>query len=318
MAPKARSAFAGGWSEAKAAAVNKVQLPAKIRCSICKKHKNADLYSKKQLLDLRHHIHLGFDMKNSPIRCRTCTACQTHEMTCCICNEVKGLDAFSKAQRRTPDRARCQECVNQHLTLRPGFREYDDVELEDDSDDSTNMLTNNYESHASWHPGSDITGLEAGMQRLTTENLQAQFGDDMPKAGAVTETEYLGPTSKKDKGPARQENHTDVDGWQVYSRTNAKAHGQTPIEFTGFDPQGAPHRQTRAPSIISEDFGSRRSNQTSRHTGYSQAPAKKGSRFAKPPREATPPPPQPSTSIFVGRTVDYDGSESDDDWGVLP
>lgn len=179
------------------------------------------------------------------------------------------------------------------MTLRPGFREYDDVELEDDSDDSTNMLTNNYESHvsnrfptsefvsakilhqASWHPGSDITGLEAGMQRLTTENLQAQFGDDMPKAGAVTETEYLGPTSKKDKGPARQENHADVDGWQVYSRTNAKAHGQTPIEFTGFDPQGAPHRQTRAPSIISEDFGSRRSNQTSRHTGYSQAPAKK-------------------------------------------
>lgn len=181
------------------------------------------------------------------------------------------------------------------MTLRPGLRDYYDEEVEDDSDDSTNILTNNYETHVSnnrfpiselviaeilhqdsWHPGSEITGLEAGMQRLTTENLQAQFGDDMPKAGAVTETEYLGPTSKKDKGPARQENHAEVDGWQLYSRTNAKAHGQTPIEFTGFDPQGAAHRQTRAPSsIVSEDFGARRSNQNSRHTGYNQAPTKR-------------------------------------------
>lgn len=180
------------------------------------------------------------------------------------------------------------------MTLRPGFRDYDDDEVEDDSDDSTNMLTNNYETNVgkrfpasevvsteilyqdSWHPGSDIAGLDAGMQRLTTENLQARFGDDMPKAGAVTESEYLGPTSKKDKGPARQENHADVDGWQVYSHTNARAHGQTPIQFTGFDPQGAAHRQTRAPStIVSEDFGGRRSNQNSRHSGYSQGPAKK-------------------------------------------
>lgn len=113
------------------------------------------------------------------------------------------------------------------------------------------------------------------MQRLTTENLQAQFGDDMPKAGAATESEYLGPTSKKDKEPARQENHADVDGWQVYSRTNAKAHGQTPIEFTGFDPHGAAHRQTRAPSVVSEDLGTHRSNQNSRHASYSQPPAKK-------------------------------------------
>lgn len=79
----------------------------RIRCSICRKHKNVDLYSKKQLLELKHHIHLGFEMKNSPIRCRNCTACQNHEMTCSICNEVKGLDAFSKAQRRTPDKAAC-------------------------------------------------------------------------------------------------------------------------------------------------------------------------------------------------------------------
>lgn len=166
--------------------------------------------------------------------------------------------------------------------------------MDDDSDDSTNMLTNNYETvvsnrfptsgivsaeilhQDSWHPGSDVTGLEAGMQRLTTENLQAQYGDDMPKAGAATESEYLGPISKKDKAPAYQENPADVDGWQTYSHRNAKAHGQTPIAFTGFDPQGAAHRQTRAPSTIaSEDFGTHRSNQNSRYSSYSQAPSKR-------------------------------------------
>lgn len=164
----------------------------------------------------------------------------------------------------------------------------------DDSDDSANMLTNNYDTNVStkfpisglvtaeilhqesWHPGSDVVGLEAGMQRLTTENLQAQYGDDMPKAGAATESEYLGPTSKKDKGPARQENPADVDGWQTYSHRNAKAHGQTPIAFTGFDPQGAPHRQTRAPSTVaSDDFSTRQSNQNSRYSGYNKTPAKK-------------------------------------------
>lgn len=114
------------------------------------------------------------------------------------------------------------------------------------------------------------------MQRLTTENLQAHFGVDMPKAGTVTESEYLGPTSKKDKGSARQEHHEHLDGWQLYSETNAKAHGLTPIEFTGFDHQGAAHRQNRAPSTIaSEDFGTVRSSQNSRHAGYNQGPAKK-------------------------------------------
>lgn len=180
------------------------------------------------------------------------------------------------------------------MTLRPGLLEYEEEEEDDDSDDSTNMLTNNYETivsnrfptsglvsakilhQDSWHPGSDIVGLEAGLQRLTTENLQAQYGDDMPKAGAVTESEYLGMISKKDKGPTRQENTADVDGWQTYSNRNAKAHGQTPIAFTGFDPQGAAHRQTRPPSTIaSEDFGTNRSNQNSRASGYSQAPAKR-------------------------------------------
>lgn len=30
---------------------------------------------------------------------------QVEELTCCICDEVKGLNGFSKVQRRNPDNA---------------------------------------------------------------------------------------------------------------------------------------------------------------------------------------------------------------------
>ena len=76
-----------------------------MRCSICKKIKATATYSKKQQLDLKNHVALGYDIDHSGIRCRKCTGSQVHEMTCSICNEVKGLEGFSKAQRRTPDKA---------------------------------------------------------------------------------------------------------------------------------------------------------------------------------------------------------------------
>lgn len=41
------------------------------------------------------------------IECRQCTGVQIHEMTCAVCEETKGLDGFSKAQRRNPDNAVC-------------------------------------------------------------------------------------------------------------------------------------------------------------------------------------------------------------------
>ena len=69
-------------------------------------------YSKKQLADLRFKI-LMYGKKNTQgapappnsIRCRICTGAQVTEMTCIICDEVKELDGFAKAQRRTPDEA---------------------------------------------------------------------------------------------------------------------------------------------------------------------------------------------------------------------
>lgn len=121
-------------------------------------------YSKKQSTDLRNHIALGNALDDSTIRCRKCTGSQVHEMTCSICGEVKGLEGFSKAQRRTPDNAvsinpdhngnkshrvqqRCLECVDEHLALHPDqVQEWDrddnDGESGLDSDETSNPYEN--------------------------------------------------------------------------------------------------------------------------------------------------------------------------------
>ena len=39
------------------------------------------------------------------IKCRTCTGQQVIEMECIMCDTVKELDGFYKAQRRNPDQA---------------------------------------------------------------------------------------------------------------------------------------------------------------------------------------------------------------------
>lgn len=77
----------------------------RIRCSLCKRMKAVTIYSNKQILELRHHLYLGYDVEHSPIKCRKCVQTQNQELTCAICGEVKALDGFSKAQRRTPDTA---------------------------------------------------------------------------------------------------------------------------------------------------------------------------------------------------------------------
>lgn len=83
-------------------------------------------------------------------------------MTCSICNDVKGLEGFSKAQRRTPDNAvscqtppwllqlisqpfyqRCIDCVNDHQSVHPNMRdEWDFEDSEDDEDSNPDSESN--------------------------------------------------------------------------------------------------------------------------------------------------------------------------------
>ena len=79
----------------------------RIKCVGCKKIKNKDSYSQKQLNDLAWKISSkgNVPVQTALIKCRLCTGQQVTELKCSICNEVKGLDGFSKAQRRNPDGA---------------------------------------------------------------------------------------------------------------------------------------------------------------------------------------------------------------------
>ena len=59
-------------------------------------------------------------------------------MTCFICDETKGLEEFSKAQRRNPDAARCLICVDDHLFTNPSIDDIDDDDDEDEDEDGEN------------------------------------------------------------------------------------------------------------------------------------------------------------------------------------
>lgn len=66
------------------------------------------MFSKRQLEYLRHGIVTqGIRAINGPgiAKCRVCVGGQTVELKCCICDRIKGLDAFAKAQRQFHDTA---------------------------------------------------------------------------------------------------------------------------------------------------------------------------------------------------------------------
>ena len=79
------------------------------RCCECKKLKSINGFSKRQQNEFRHGIARGQvdvdDLSLSWIKCFQCTGAQTHELECCMCGTIKGLDGFTKAQRRNPDSA---------------------------------------------------------------------------------------------------------------------------------------------------------------------------------------------------------------------
>ncbi len=76
--------------------------------------------------------------------CRRCTPGQTTELTCCICEKVKGLERFAKQQRKNPDRARCIQCVQLHLDTEPGIEMPDSEDYDDSSDDDEVNPTEHY------------------------------------------------------------------------------------------------------------------------------------------------------------------------------
>ncbi|KAI9836900.1 MAG: hypothetical protein M1819_001065 [Sarea resinae] len=215
-----RSAFAGGWSEATAKKLEKITVPDKIKCGGCKKIRVQGAYSKKQLTDLRHKIYLNDRLNpltGGHIKCRHCTGQQVHELTCCICDETRGLEGFSKAQRRDPDKARCLDCVNLHETLEPG--------LEDDDETDSDTASNPYESDA----GDDV---ESGVG-LPVASLGKLAISSKPSDGAS-----LGGIRLSGKGKATETNSiqspaggVELDSQDAYS--NAREWDEQPRRGRG-------------------------------------------------------------------------------------
>jgi hypothetical protein len=321
MPPK--STFANGWTSEKAAKLMQQQLPDKVRCSICKRVKTTTTYSNKQIMDLRHHLQLGYDINHSPIKCRKCAQTQNQELSCAVCNETKALDGFSKAQRRNPDRARCLECVNDHLATRAVQKEdwegYSSAEDEDDTEYGSEGGSNPYESYDATYTASDVDGVSSSMNKLTMQNLGNLAGPgDHNHAASEAFSGIESERGTKGNVPARStENNPDGSVWREYANVNAKsANAKTGTEYTGWDSRGNAFQRVRAPSTVMSDEYGFNSARAPRSSGF--AKVKSDARtFAKAPRGPSPPPPSVSSRVVAGRQVRYDDSETDEEFAVI-
>lgn len=91
-----------------------------IPCNCCKIKKPQSAFSGQKLNELGTH------MKNTPkfradlqpyIPCIGCSPKQVVELHCHFCDKDKGVDKFSKAQRKKPDQAACR-----HLEYEKEYR----------------------------------------------------------------------------------------------------------------------------------------------------------------------------------------------------
>ena len=100
--------FAGGYTKEKADKVKATKTPQNIRCTSCRKLWPNHNYSERQLGVYRQRLALNprlADESQAIIPCIKCTPSQVTELECSHCYQVKALEAFTKAQRKDPERA---------------------------------------------------------------------------------------------------------------------------------------------------------------------------------------------------------------------
>ncbi|KAL8834676.1 MAG: hypothetical protein Q9176_007361 [Flavoplaca citrina] len=206
MSSKAGNIFAGGWTNQKAAVT---------RCKVCHKIQAIGNFSNKQQLHLKQKLAGQHgDKLRSPIAetivCKKCTPGPNFEMICCICNIPKGLEAFSKAQRKDPDNARCLLCVNDHLTAPLAHVEQPEDDEDDDGSDGDddyldNRSTTNPYSSASYRPGSEVASATSGLGALNLSEHDRWYAADNKTASVhVSESDLLGPSIGSHKGKGKE------------------------------------------------------------------------------------------------------------------
>ncbi|KAL8751524.1 MAG: hypothetical protein Q9199_006357 [Rusavskia elegans] len=292
MSKKSASIFASGWTPAKAAVT---------RCKVCHKIKAISNYSNKQQLELKQKLAGALGEKaKSPIAeiivCKQCTPGPISELTCCICNLPKGLESFSKAQRKDPDHARCLLCVNDHVTepwAHVDHQEGLEEEPSDEDDSDTRSTTNPY-SGASYRPGSEVNSAISGLRAFDLSEHDKWHSPEKKKGSTVaTESDLLGSYSESGKGKGKQKENIH------------KGYGSPSI--TGSE---------RSVQIITDDY--------TQKGGFARPQKAGNTGFANPP----PGPPQRRPDDIIdhlkasatGRVVSYDDetdSDSDGSFGML-
>ncbi|EAW18877.1 uncharacterized protein NFIA_088330 [Aspergillus fischeri NRRL 181] len=208
MPPSFRSAYAGGYSD---------EIKKRIKCGTCNKIRSSSNYSNRQLEALRHAIlshGVNVALTKNNAKCRICSGNQTVELKCCICDKIKSLDEFARAQRQDRDAARCMNCVQSHTDAEPVLEE-------------PKLLT---ESELSTAPDTYTTGqvdslsLIASTQRLTLK--------------AAPTAQHVDSSGEQDIG--------GVSLIEDHNRKANSARGGQP--FTAFDSNGVAHRRSGSPS----------------------------------------------------------------------
>ncbi|KAL5003531.1 Stc1 domain-containing protein [Aspergillus recurvatus] len=93
----------------------------RLKCKTCKKFRNINTYSKRQLDIFRNAFVVQGQraLTAGYATCLGCTGGQVMELRCCVCDQVKGLDDFAMNQRKEHEFARCLVCVQGHKDAEP-------------------------------------------------------------------------------------------------------------------------------------------------------------------------------------------------------
>ncbi|KAH1281848.1 hypothetical protein KXX33_002856 [Aspergillus fumigatus] len=205
MPPSFRSAYAGGYSDE----IKKRQLEA-LRHAI-----------------LSHGVNVALTKNNA--KCRICSGNQTVELKCCICDKIKSLDEFARAQRQNRDAA-------SHTDAEPVLEE-------------PNLLT---ESELSTAPDTYTAVSHADPSSKCFTNayilVLTQFQGQIDSLSLIASTQRLtvkaAPTAQHIDSSGAQ----DMDGVSLIEDHNGKANsvrGGQP--FTAFNSKGVVHRRSGSP-----------------------------------------------------------------------
>ncbi|KAL4741520.1 Stc1 domain-containing protein [Aspergillus similis] len=196
------NAYARGYSESIRRRLETVPLTDKLKCKTCKKFRNINTYSKRQL-DIFRNAFVVQGQRALTVghaTCRGCTSGQVMELRCCVCDQVKGLDEFAMNQRKEHEFARCLVCVQGHKDAEPVIDENKLLAEGDLLSTPQGTITN---------VGSTLAGSTS---RLTSNGLRhgssfAGVTDNVPSGGGVwIEPERHEINSNRGKGLSSYDN----------------------------------------------------------------------------------------------------------------